>query len=186
MRWLTRNTAHTRSLATCVLSLSLALCPLGVATAENEAVDRDFVHQKIVPLLESRCFACHGPEEIREEEHPGGGLLLTSRDAMMRGGDTGPAIIPGDPDKSLLMKAVDWDELEMPPDTKMPVQETELFARWIRAGAPWFGPADPEEQTTKKPFPLEARKAEHWCWAPLLSQPVPSVVDPRWCRNSID
>ncbi|MEE2780966.1 MAG: PSD1 and planctomycete cytochrome C domain-containing protein [Planctomycetota bacterium] len=186
MRWPTPNPAHTRSLAACVLSLSLAWCPLGTATAEDDAVDRDFVQQKIIPLLEARCFTCHGPEEIREEEHPAGGLLLTSRDAMMRGGDTGPAIIPGDPEQSLLMKAVDWEELEMPPDTKMPAQETELFARWIQAGAPWFGPADPEEQTIKEPFPLEARRAEHWCWAPLQSQPIPSVVDADWCRNSID
>ena len=150
-----------------------------------EEVGREFVQQKIIPLLEARCYSCHGPKNVREDEDPAGGLLLTSREAMMRGGDTGPAIIPGDPDASLLMHAVRWDELEMPPDTKMPSQELELFSRWIRGGAPWFGRSDNQEPT-HEPFPLEQRKMDHWCWAPLTISKAPANKDPAWARNSID
>ena len=171
-------------------ALVVAMLPPGAifgrtAAAESPAVDQDFVQQKVIPLLESRCYSCHGPESMRQEETPGGGLLLTSTAAMLQGGDSGPAIEPGDPTASLLISAANWDEMEMPPDTKMPTEEVAILEHWIRGGAPWYGPAD-ELELTREPFPLEERKQAHWCWQPLGKPDVPASSDPRWNRNAID
>ena len=171
-----------------LLPAAIIFCCLGAASGadtESHPVDEQFVQQKVLPLLESRCYACHGPKQIRQDDDPGGGLLLTSRKAMLQGGDTGPALIPEDAEESLLINAVRWQDLEMPPDTKMPVEEVAILERWIDAGAPWYGPAD-ETELTGKPFPLTERKNNHWCWQPLSKPIIPPTSDPAWGRNAID
>tara|TARA_Y100001933_G_scaffold246987_1_gene279288 strand:- start:30912 stop:34232 length:3321 start_codon:yes stop_codon:yes gene_type:complete len=169
------------------LALLLQQCviPHSASSADLPDVDQDFVQQKVIPLLESRCYSCHGPEQTRQEEIPGGGLLLTSREAMLQGGDTGPAITPGNPEASLVISAARWDEMEMPPDTKMPKEEVAILEHWIRGGAPWYGPAD-EALVKREAFPLEARKQAHWCWQPLATTVMPTSADPSWDRNAID
>ena len=93
---------------------------------------RHFV-RRVMPLLEAKCLACHGgkPEEVQGE------FLLTSRTAMLQGGESGePAVIAGDPDASPLIRAVRWQDLEMPPkenDRLTPQQITDL-ASWVRDG----------------------------------------------------
>ena len=171
-----------------LLPAAIIFCCLGAASGadtESHPVDEQFVQQKVLPLLESRCYACHGPKQIRQDDDPGGGLLLTSRKAMLQGGDTGPALIPEDAEESLLINAVRWQDLEMPPDTKMPVEEVAILERWIDSGAPWYGPAD-ETELTGKPFPLTERKNNHWCWQSLSKPIIPPTSDPAWGRNAID
>ena len=168
--------------------VAIVCCRPDAVLAEGEIkqpASRIFFQQKVLPLLESRCYSCHGPRGVREEAKPAGGLLLTSRKAILRGGDTGPAMIPEDAEGSLLMHAVHWQELEMPPNTKMPDAEIAILARWIESGAPWYGPAEQTELTTE-PFPLEERKENHWCWQPLAMPTLPNRTDPAWSRNAID
>ena len=88
-----------------------------------------FFESQVRPILKSRCLKCHGEgPKIR------GGLRLDSRDAMLRGGDLGPAISREAPDQSLLLQAIRFEELEMPPSGKLPANEVEILERWVKDG----------------------------------------------------
>jgi len=88
---------------------------------------------KVWPLLDSRCISCHGPDKVK------GGLRLDSREATLRGGDSGPALVPGKPADSLLLQAVlhARKDLEMPPKEKLTPQDIAVLERWISEGVPW-------------------------------------------------
>lgn len=148
------------------------------ATAEQLT----FVRSKVLPLLEARCFQCH-----RDAKEVKGGLHMGSRSSLVRGGDSGPAIVPGKPDESLLVEAIRYESLEMPPRSKMPAQEIDILVRWIREGAHW--PADMETSAPKpttESFPLEQRRRSHWAWQPVTSPPTPSVKASDWLKDSLD
>lgn len=144
-----------------------------VAEPANEqelAAKLKFVRESVLPLLEARCFECHKQgAEVR------GGLMLSSRQAMLKGGESGPAIVPGKPDESLLIEAVRYESFEMPPRTRMPKQEVDILVRWIAEGAVW-----PEELNAAPPpahdhFPLQERRQSHWAWQPISAPDVPEV-----------
>jgi hypothetical protein len=109
------------------------------------------------PVLATVCFRCHGGEKTS------GGLKVDSREALLAGGDSGPAIVPGDPDGSLLMHALRRadDASAMPPDKPLPKEQVAAFAAWIRAGAKW--PA-----ATPK-----FAAARHWAFEPVANVPLP-------------
>lgn len=113
------------------------------AVANDDAAGREFT-LKVLPLLKAKCFACHGDGD----KAPKGGLDVTTRAALLKGGDSGePSLTPGKPEASLLYSAVAWDELEMPPkeNDRLTEAQVELVGRWITAGAPW-----PDETTRRK------------------------------------
>src|SRR5215217_21 len=88
---------------------------------------------EVRPLLVERCFECHGPEG-----KPKGGLRLISREAILKGGDSGPAAVPGQPDQSLLIAAVRYDdEPKMPPKSRLSDRQVAALTRWVAAGLPW-------------------------------------------------
>ncbi|HZE98466.1 MAG TPA: PSD1 and planctomycete cytochrome C domain-containing protein [Planctomycetota bacterium] len=131
------------------------------AAAQEPAVEH--FEKKVRPVLHASCVPCHGPEKQK------GGLRLDSRAGLQKGGDSGAVVVAGDPDKSLLMKAVRQTDpdLVMPPKKaakKLPDAVLEDLAAWIRAGAPF--PAD-----------ASASRSKHWAFEP------PGVPDP---RTSID
>jgi mono/diheme cytochrome c family protein len=100
--------------------------------ANDEAGDRLFT-EKIKPLLELRCVSCHGPDKVK------GGLRLDSRAAALKGGENGPALVPGKPAESLIVQAVMHarPDLEMPPKDKLTKADMAVLERWIKEGAPW-------------------------------------------------
>jgi len=100
--------------------------------AAESAGDRHFT-EKVKPLLDSRCVSCHGPDKVK------GGLRLDSRAAALKGGDSGPALVPGKPAESLLLQAVmhSKKDLEMPPKEKLTSNDVAMLKRWIEDGAPW-------------------------------------------------
>ncbi len=121
------------------------LLAVGVATAgANERVaERDFT-LKVLPLLKAKCFGCHGddPQDIQ------GALDVRSRTGLLNGGESEEAaIVPGDPEQSLLFQAVKWDGIEMPPkeNDRLNEEQVEVIRRWIEAGAPW-----PDEATQRQ------------------------------------
>src|SRR5262249_6925836 len=88
--------------------------------------------KSVRPVLSANCFTCHGAEKQKA------GLRLDSRQAMLTGGDSGPAIVPGHPEESLLIKAVHYaDEPRMPPKGKLPPDAIAALTAWIRQGAAW-------------------------------------------------
>ena len=93
----------------------------------------DFFEKKIRPVLIEHCYRCHSAESKKLK----GGLRLDTRRAIRRGGESGdPSVVPGEPEKSLLLAALRYEDLEMPPDRKLPSRVIADFEKWIRMGAP--------------------------------------------------
>ena len=113
------------------LSLVLIVPGFSVRAAGGDEGD-EFFEQKVRPLLIAKCFECHG------ETEPEGGLRLTSRIHLLKGGDSGPAAVLKQPDASRLLQAVlQTGPLKMPPNGKLTDDEIALLARWIELGIPW-------------------------------------------------
>ena len=112
--------------------------------ADDGTAERHFT-DKVKPLLESRCISCHGPDKVK------GGLRLDSRGAILKGGEGGPALIPGKPTDSLLLQAVmhSKKDLGMPPKEKLTPNDVAVLKRWIEDGAPW--PASATNVTAAAP-----------------------------------
>ena len=119
------------------------------------------------------CYECHS----EKSDDVSGGLLLDSRSAIRKGGDSGPAVVPGDPDKSLLLEAMSYEDrdLQMPPDSKLSPKIVADFRVWIQSGA-----VDPRSATTDKPrnkFNLQQRRAEHWAWHSIIKPNAQASID---------
>ncbi|HLY12529.1 MAG TPA: c-type cytochrome domain-containing protein, partial [Planctomycetota bacterium] len=115
----------------------LVLLALGASPQETPpAPDRDgveFFEKKIRPVLVDRCYSCHSAEAKKLK----GELTLDSRDGWVKGGETGPSIVPGDPDKSLLIQAIRYaGDLKMPPKGKLSKDVVDDFVAWVKRGAP--------------------------------------------------
>ncbi len=142
----------------------------------------EFVRTKVIPILESRCHECHGDAAEIEGE-----LRVTSLAALLAGGESGPAVVPGDPDRSTLIQAVRYEAFQMPPRSKLPDEEIEILVKWVRDGAPWPDDDAPSAVPAKKAeFPLEQRVASHWAWKKIERPPVPAVKDSEWPRSDVD
>jgi mono/diheme cytochrome c family protein len=142
-----------------------------------------FFEAKIRPLLAEHCFKCHGAAKQK------GDLRLDSRSAVLEGGDQGPAIVPGSPEKSLLIKAIRHDDanLKMPPSRKLGRQQIADLTQWVKMGAPWPGANNDGPKTTRRgEFQISARDRAHWAFQPLKRPPVPPVKQADWAANPID
>jgi hypothetical protein len=133
--------------------------PFAIALALNLATSagaEDFFTAKIEPIFKQRCYECHSHLKNKMK----GGLTLDSKSGWEKGGDSGPAIIPGDPEESLLIELIRWGDKthQMPPDKKLPAPEIALFEEWVKRGAP-----DPR-------LPTSADKSSDW-WS---LRPLPS------------
>jgi hypothetical protein len=157
---------------------------LSAAEIKLTQEDLDFFEKKIRPIFVENCFKCHsqGAEKIK------GGLLLDSRDGVLKGGDTGPAIVPGNPEKSLLIKAVHYTDkdLQMPPnDRQLAPEQIHDLETWVKMGAPdpRLAP-DPSEHKYAVDFD-KAKK--HWSFQPIAKPSVPRVNDPQhWAQTPVD
>jgi hypothetical protein len=141
--------------------------------------ERQFFERQVRPLLIKHCYECHSTEAKVLK----GGLRLDSRGGVMKGGDTGPAIVPGAPDDSLLIEAIRGESPEMPPKGKLADSEIAVLERWVAMGAP-----DPRtEAASAEPArpALDAGRA-HWAFQPIAAPPVPPVKDAAWPRSDID
>ena len=142
----------------------------------------EFFERQVRPLLAQHCYQCHSVNAKRLEAK----LLLDSRKGHVDGGDSGPAIVPGDADDSLLIEAVRYESYEMPPKGKLPNEEIATLVRWINMGAPWPEEAAPTADEVHKEFDLAQRKAEFWVWQPMTDADAPEVKDTAWPRNDLD
>jgi hypothetical protein len=139
----------------------------GAAPAQDPG---EFFERKIRPLFADHCYACHASSAKKIK----GGLKLDSREAAMKGGETGPIIVPGSPEKSRLIEAVAYKnvDLMMPPKAKLPDAAIADLTKWIKDGAVWpSGAAAKGEQKTYE-FDLAKRKRDHWAWQPIKAAPL--------------
>jgi hypothetical protein len=170
-------------------SLLAVLCvrPAPAATAPAPTPDQvRFFETRIRPVLVDHCLKCHGPAK------PKSGLRLDSRAAVLAGGDTGPAVVPGNLDESLLVTAIRYEDdlLKMPPSKKLDKEQIADLTRWVELGAPWPGAdqgAEPASSGTRKgAFQITDKDRAHWAFQPVRRAAVPEVKDGAWVRNPID
>jgi cytochrome c553 len=151
------------------------------AAQPMSAEDLQFFESRVRPILVDRCYKCHS----RLADKIKGGLMLDTREGMLHGGDTGPAITPGKPADSLIIDAVGYkdSDLQMPPKgDRLSDQQVADLAEWIRRGAP-----DPRSLVAKGSSPAYGGVGrEHWSFLPVRSQPVPAVADAAWCKTPVD
>ena len=142
----------------------------------------EFFENEVRPILVRRCHECHAAGD----DAPKGNLRLDSREAVLKGGDTGPAMVPGQPEQSLLIDAINYgDTYQMPPKSKLPAAEIAVLTKWVALGAPWPA-ADGGPAAKSQVFDLAARKAAHWCWQPVSERPLPAVRQSAWPQQDLD
>jgi len=145
----------------------------------------EFFERKVRPVLVKHCYSCHSAKAKKLR----GGLRLDSREAMLAGGDSGTAFVPGQPDKSRLIEAIGYKnvELQMPPRDKLPDTAIADLTTWVRMGAPWpKQQATTDTTTTMATFDLAQRKRDHWAWRAIRPQTPPTVRNIRWPRDPVD
>jgi hypothetical protein len=157
---------------------------LGVgATASQKSPDHEFFLKEIQPILADHCYKCHSHSSDRIK----GGLVVDSRDGLITGGDGGAAVVPGDPDKSLLIEAIryDNDDLQMPPKgKKLTDQQIAVLTEWVKRGAPW--PEEPGKKASRPKGRITDEDRQWWSFQPLANPEIPEVADGGWSRNEID
>jgi len=169
-----------------ILLLSTVVALLTCVPMVRADTEIEFFEKRIRPILVKRCYECHS-EEAKERE---GGLLLDRRSGWMAGGDSGKAVTPGDPDESLIIKAVRFidDNLQMPPEDKLPDDEIRLLEQWITRGA--HGPAEDLGETEFSQLGnqdvLFALAKDHWAFQPVKAVDPPNISDDVWSRHPID
>jgi hypothetical protein len=157
------------------LAWSIAIViPTGLANAQDQqkltAEQVTFFEKKIRPVLVKHCYGCHS-DQAAEKQKLRGGLRLDSGPALLKGGDSGPVIVPGKPAESLLLSALRYEDFEMPPKGKLPDAVIADFVSWIEMGA-----ADPRagQLAGTAEVDIEAGRA-HWAYQPIQRPPIPAI-----------
>lgn len=168
--------------------LLVGLLPAGRLTANDSDFRGEsfaFFENHIRPLLVEHCYECHSGEADKVQAS----LRVDHSSRLLSGGDSGPAIVPGDADASLLIESVRYESYEMPPRGKLSEDQIALLVRWVEMGAPWPDEPQPEDRGDDELFDLPQRKASHWAWQPI--DPLPAPGSPQaaaagWDRDPID
>jgi len=163
--------------------ITFALLAGGARLGAVEAADLEFFEKKIRPLLAERCYECHSAEYKTKA-----GLRLDGTEGWIKGGESGPAVVPGNVDQSALIKAVRYTGLEfepMPPKSALSREEVALLEEWVKRGAPGpAGVAVADKPRTGGMTIAEGRK--FWSFVPPAAPVVPAVHDAAWARTPID
>jgi hypothetical protein len=166
----------------------LILLLLSVA-ANSKAAGPDpagtaFFETKVRPILVERCYACHSAQAPRLR----GGLRLDSRSGWAKGGDSGPAVEPGNLDKSPLIRAVRYqdEQLRMPPKSRLAATEIAALEAWVKMGAPDTRDGPDAGQSPRPAGPDIQTGRKHWAFQAIRQAAPPRVRDQEWCRNPID
>ena len=162
-----------------VLPLVVFACLLPAIAAGDDAEGLDFFEKKVRPVLVERCYECHSSQAKKLE----GSFSLETRDGLLKGGDRGPALVPGDPEQSLIIQALRYQDkdFQMPPKEPLAAGVVADFEAWIKRGAP-----DPRDgAAVAYMIDIEAAK-QRWPFTPIATPAVPLVKRTDWPRNPID
>jgi hypothetical protein len=152
---------------------------LSAQGAELSRSQLEFFENKVRPVLANHCYKCHS----QSAEKVKGGLLLDTREGALAGGNTGAAIVPGNPEKSLLIQAVRYGnpDLQMPPKgEKLTDAQVADLTAWVKMGAP-----DPRSATVAQKNWVDPNK-KHWAFQPVTTPTVPNVKDANWAKTPVD
>jgi hypothetical protein len=153
------------------------------APPEFSREDVEFFENHVRPLFVTRCIDCHGPDKQEAR------LRLDTREAVLAGGENGPAIVPGDPEHSLLIAAVHFkdDRAQMPPKGKLDDDKLAALTKWVKLNAPW-----PTRNATLRPivaipeFKITAESRDFWSLKSVAEPPLPDVRRADWPQTGID
>ncbi len=164
--------------------LLLALAPLAPSAPMDDPAGVEFFEKRVRPVLAEHCYKCHSTGAKKQR----GGLLLDSREGLRKGGDTGPAVVPGKPDASLLIRAVRHaDEVKkMPPEGKLPAAAVADLEHWVAMGAP-----DPRDRAAAPAAgaswsELLQNRRQWWSLQPVRRPSLPAVKDAVWAEGPVD
>ena len=167
--------------AAVLFCLSFLVVCIAPVTAQQQDPTYEFFETRIRPLLVNNCFTCHTDNEM-------GDLRLDSRSSLLRGGKSGPAVVAGKPEESLLIRAVrQVGELKMPLEGKLSQQEVADLTAWVQMGVPW-----PEEQTSitkTEPGKITDEDKAYWAFQAIRRPAVPEVAEvhhSKWPKSAID
>ena len=170
-----------------IMTAHLLLLGLASFMFSAQAVDESFFEAKIRPVLMTKCYGCHSSKLTS----PRSGLTLDTKAGLLRGGVRGPAIVPGKPAESRLLKALSYDdsELQMPPSGKLADSVIADFERWIAAGAPELATSAPiasdQPSAALRGMPIEEGR-KWWAFQPVKEHAAPKIVNVQWIKKPID
>jgi hypothetical protein len=169
--WLSRRTFQQ------AIVLTASSIALSAQSSAPDAAGVEFFEKNIRPVLATRCYVCHGAMAPKLQ----GGLQLDSRDGLRKGGNSGSPITPGDPDASLLIKALRYTDpsLKMPPGKALAPAVVANFELWVKMGAP-----DPRTETPKMKSAVKGR--DWWAFKAPVRPAVPAVSDASWIQSPVD
>ena len=168
-----------------VLLSSVGALPTNAGENERAASPQDieFFEKKVRPVLAARCYSCHSGKAKKLQ----GGLKVDSFKALLSGGDSGAAIVPGKPAESLLIAAIQFDsdaDFQMPPKGKLPDREIAALTEWVLRGAPFPGGTNSAPSQEDAIDFEEAR--QFWSFVPAEHQALPAIQQSDWPRQRID
>jgi hypothetical protein len=166
-----------------ICALFLSLAAMTARGADDEAGGQ-FFEAKIRPILVEQCYGCHSTQAKKLKA----GLYLDSQQGAFKGGESGVAFVPGSPEKSRLIEAVGYKnvDLQMPPKDKLTDRQIADLTAWVKMGAPWGKETAPTSVAKVEAFDLQKRKSAHWVWKPVQTQTPPIVKNTAWPRDPID
>lgn len=165
--------------ATVIAALGSLSIAGGVVAADDSREALRFFETEIRPLLAAECYDCHGAEKSK------GGLRLDHRELILKGGETGAALVPGKPEESLLVEAIHRgdEDFSMPPKKALKAEQVAALEKWIALGAPWPDEAVAKSELDEHGFTPEDRN--WWAIQPVQDSQAPAAGD-GWATNAVD
>jgi len=142
---------------------------------------QEFFESKVRPILARNCFACHTDTKM-------GGLQLDTRERVLKGGNSGPAVVPGDLDHSLLIKAVNHTDprIEMPPPGKLSNEQISILETWVKDGAIWGLTSSTSAAVASHEYLITPDQRAFWSFQPMRKPVPPKVKNRPWVKSPID
>ena len=148
--------------------------------ATSKAAQIEYFEQEIAAILEANCLKCHAGAK------PKGGLDLTTREAILKGGESGAAVDLEKPAESVLLKAVNYDGYEMPPTGQLSPKQIEALTKWVNDGLTWSKDGKPLHFEVPREAPtVNEETKKHWSFQPVKKPSVPEVKGD-WAKSEID
>jgi mono/diheme cytochrome c family protein len=156
----------------------LSPLPAGSRAGEPPAAGAGFFDGQVRPILQAHCVRCHGGAKTK------GGLDLTTREGLLKGGKRGPAVSPSEPEESLLLQAVRHEDLEMPPDGELTPAQVDALSRWVGMGTPWG--EGPLAATAAGSPRVDDAARRFWSFRRVIRPDIPPVARAGWVRTPVD
>src|SRR3954471_13019244 len=162
-----------------LFGVAILLCqPLAAQDAGQLAAKKsgaEFYDLQVRPILEAHCYACHAGLDGKAVKSS---FNLSTREGLLKGGENGLAISLDKPDESALVRAINYQQLEMPPKGKLPQAQIEVLTKWVALGAPWSENAAPGRKTISPP--VDERAKNFWSFRPVQRPAIPEVKNAVW------